>query len=207
MDKIQSKNLNDKPIVVKSDVYKEKSKENVDGENVYVYTSLKRSVAKLRIKEKTIYKIKSVLCLILGIVLAMYFYIKPQNIKTFISSLKIMSSNLIDTILLCVPMCRESYIFNYKYNYSLILIYFLCILSSFFITILNELDKHYIFWAIVFIIGGVNIEYLIVPHLANQGSLFWIISTFSILGFTLALYFVLFMIVTIFQKIVDTIKW
>lgn len=104
MDKIQSKNLNDKPIVVKSDVYKEKSKENVDGENVYVYTSLKRSVAKLRIKEKTIYKIKSVLCLILGIVLAMYFYIKPQNIKTFISSLKIMSSNLIDTILLCVPM-------------------------------------------------------------------------------------------------------
>lgn len=27
MDKIQSKNLNDKPIVVKSDVYKEKSKE------------------------------------------------------------------------------------------------------------------------------------------------------------------------------------
>lgn len=131
MDKIQSKNLNDKPIVVKSDVYKEKSKENVDGENVYVYTSLKRSVAKLRIKEKTIYKIKSVLCLILGIVLAMYFYIKPQNIKTFISSLKIMSSNLIDTILLCVPMCRESYIFNYKYNYSLILIYFLCILSSF----------------------------------------------------------------------------
>lgn len=134
------------------------------------------------------------------------FYIKPQNIKTFISSLKIMSSNLIDTILLCVPMCRESYIFNYKYNYSLILIYFLCSLSSFFITILNELDKHYIFWAIVFIIGGVNIEYLIVPHLANQGSLFWIISTFSILGFTLALYFVLFMIITIFQKIVDTIK-
>lgn len=206
MDKIQSKNLNDKPIVVKSDVYKEKSKENVDGENVYVYTSLKRSVAKLRIKEKTIYKIKSVLCLILGVVLAMYFYIKPQNIKTFISSLKIMSSNLIDTILLCVPMCRESYIFNYKYNYSLILIYFLCSLSSFFITILNELDKHYIFWAIVFIIGGVNIEYLIVPHLANQGPLFWIISTFSILGFTLALYFVLFMIITIFQKIVDTIK-
>ena len=41
MDKVQSKNLNDKPIVVKSDVYKEKSKENVDGENVYVYTSLK----------------------------------------------------------------------------------------------------------------------------------------------------------------------
>ncbi len=206
MDEIQSKNLNNKPIVVKSDVYKEKRKENIDGENVYVYTKLKKSATKLTIKEKTVYRVKSILILILGALLAMYFYIKPQNIKVFISSLKIMGWNLIDTILLCIPMCRESYIFNYKYNYSLVLIYFLCLTSSLFITILNELDKHYFFWGMVFIIGGVNIEYLIVPHLANQESLFWIISTFSIFGLTLVLYFVLFIIITIVQEIVDIIK-
>lgn len=206
MDEIQSKDLNNKPIVVKSDAYKEKRKESINGENVYIYTKLKRSATKLTIKEKTIYRAKSILSLILGILLAIYFYIKPQNIKTFIDSLKIMSWNLIDTILLCVPMYRDSYIFNYRYNYSLILICFLCFISSIFITTLNELDKHYIFWWAVFTIGGVNIEYLIIPYLANQGSLFWIISTFSILGFTLVLYFVLFIIITIVQGTVDIIK-
>lgn len=67
-------------IKIKKESHKEKSKQYINGENVYVYSIHRNRFSQITLRESTINKIKNLCCFILGILFCIFFYIKPKKI-------------------------------------------------------------------------------------------------------------------------------
>lgn len=184
--------------------HKQKSKQYINGENVYTYSKLKKYFYNITIKEKTIFEIKNLLSFILGILLFAFLYVKPKNIVEFFTAIKTVICNMSNMIESFLPISYSPYKNDNKYHYLIMCSYIICIGLSFMIAFIfsdyikSIKYKIYCIFIIclVLTICGTNLEYKFFPVIIKIQFCFKFFSTIIIIIFSIILYiiFLYFMI-------------
>ena len=205
MNEIKKNNeTNNNNITIKKEQYKEKDKQYVNGENVYVYSVWKNKFTQITLRESTIYKIKNLVCFMLGIVFFILFYIKPNNFKEFRSAITIVLKNVFYAFISLTPFAQPNFQNNNKYHYLIILSCIFFILSTIFVTwaLVETMmtTKHKKFFYILFLISffliGMNIEYKTFSSLIKISIMFKFLSFILVIGITIVIYSIIFFIIS-----------
>lgn len=194
--------------------HKQKSKQYINGENVYTYSKLKKYFYNITIKEKTIFEIKNLLSFILGILLFAFFYVKPKSIIDFFNAIKTAFCNMTNLINSFLPISYSTYQSDNKYHYLIMCSYIICINLSILVAFIfsdyikNIKYKIYCIFIVclVLTICGTNLEYKFFPIIIKIqfGFKFFstiIITIFSIILYILFLYFIIAIMDFIKEKI------
>lgn len=195
-------------IKIKKESHKEKSKQYINGENVYVYSIHKNRFFQITLRESTINKIKNLCCFILGILFCIFFYIKPKNFMEIVSVIKIILKNIFNAFISMTPFSYTIFRNNDRFHYLIIVSCVLCTLFTVVLTlILIEVIeiKHkklfFVIFSILVFLLGINIEYITLSLLNKISIMFEFFSVILLILITLFFYGFLFFITTFIWEI------
>lgn len=204
MEEINKNGKVNSQIKIKKEFHKEKSKQYINGENVYVYSIWKNKFSQITLRESTICMIKNLCCFILGNLFCLFFYIKPKKFIEIVSAINIILKNIFNTFISMTPFSYKVFQNNNRFHYLIIVSCIICALSTIILTwILIEgiiSIKHkrsfFIIFSIVFFLLGVNIEYKTFSFLNKITIMFKFFSFISIIVITIFFYSIVFFIIS-----------
>ena len=203
MNELRKNNEANNHIGISKEIHREKSKQYINGENVYIYSTWTNRFSRIVLRESTIYKFKNLCSFILGFVFFIIFYTKPRNFREFISVIKVVLKNCFKMFVSVMPFSHYMFYSNKKYHYLVILSFVFCVVSTILLTIILIFGlietKHKLFFSILFLSSflllGINLEHKIFFLLMKISFLFKFFSFILLIVFSVIIYTILFFIV------------
>lgn len=198
-------------IKIKKELHKEKSKQYINGENVYIYSVWKNKFSQITLRESTIYKMKNFISFIIGNIFFILFYVKPVNFKEFILSIDITLKNFLKVFIYLTPFSQPEFHTNYEYHYLIIISCIICmiftVINIWLLTpsIIDTKNKKFFCFLLLMSLSLIsfNIEYKISSLLIKISFMFKFFSFVSLVLITMVLhaiiFFIMFLILVLFK--------
>lgn len=201
-------------IKIRKETHKEKSKQYINGENMYIYSVCKNKFSQITLRESTIYKIKNFVSFIIGNIFFILFYVKPVNFKEFLLSIDITLKNFLKAFIYLTPFSQPEFHTNNEYHYLIIVSCILCmiftIINIWLLTpsILDIKNKRIFLFLVLMSLSLIsfNIEYRISSLLIKISFMFKFLSFVSLVLITMVLHVVIFFIMFLILALFEIIK-